>query len=492
VSDAFDLAVIGGGTAGLVAAQTAVQLRRRVLLVSDGPLGGECTWNGCVPSKALIEAASVHHAAANAARFGIRVDAVRVDFPAVMEHVHDVIEQIARYEDEAHLEAAGVVVRRGRAALVNARTVAVGDDRFTAQRVLVCTGSRPAVPVIDGLDTVPYLTNETVFELREQPQRLLVLGAGAVGLELAQAFVRLGTEVDVIDTAAQFLAREDPDIAALMRGILESEGIRFHLGARPVRVGGTDSGIEIALRGATGAIVLRGDHLLLATGREPNVEGLGLEAAGVRLGPQGIAVDPHLRTSVRGVFTAGDVTGTLPFTHVAAYQGRLATHNALGRRQAASYRVVPWVIFTEPEIAHVGLTEPEARRAHGDGVRVASLPFTAVDRAVISRRPHGLIKVITSGRPLLGHAGGGAILGAHIVGPGAGELIHEFVVGMQVRAFAGRLAQAMHAYPSMSVGVQQAVARLFEAGRATAGESREELASDDLSRRPTPRGPAPP
>jgi pyruvate/2-oxoglutarate dehydrogenase complex dihydrolipoamide dehydrogenase (E3) component len=476
VSDAFDLAVIGGGTAGLVAAQTAAHLKRRVVLISEGPLGGECTWNGCMPSKALIEAASVHHTVANAARFGIHAGDVRVDFPAVMDRVHDIIGQIARYEDEAHLEAAGVVVRRGRAAFVDAQTLQVGDDRYTAEHVVVCTGSRPGIPAIDGLDTVTCLTNETIFELREQPRHLLVLGAGAVGLELAQAFVRLGTAVDVIDIAPAFLPREDPEIAAVMRGILESEGIRFHLGSTPQRVTRTGDGIEVLVSGASGEQTVSGDQLLVATGRSPNVDGLGLETIGVQMGDRGITVDTHLRTSVGGIFAAGDVTGTLPFTHVAAYQGRLAAQNALARQQAASYRVIPWVIFTDPEIAHVGLTEPEARRTHGASVRVATLPFTAVDRAVITGRPRGLIKVITSGRPVLGHAGGGTILGAHIAGPGAGELIHEFVVGMQVHAFAGRLAQAIHAYPSMSVGVQQAVAQLFEGGRATAGELREDLA----------------
>jgi pyruvate/2-oxoglutarate dehydrogenase complex dihydrolipoamide dehydrogenase (E3) component len=492
VSDAFDLAVIGGGTAGLSAAQTAARLQRRVLLISEGPLGGECTWNGCVPSKALVEAASVRHTAADAERFGIRVGDVSVDFPAVMDRVHDVIDQIARYEDEAHLEAAGVTVRRGRAVFVDAHTLQVGDDRLGAERVVVCTGSRPGIPSIDGLDNVPFRTNETIFELREQPQRLLVLGAGAVGLELAQAFVRLGTEVDVIDAAAAFLPREDPEIATVMRDILESEGIRFHLGAQALRVARVDGGVELTLSDGAGERELRGDQLLVATGRTPNVEGLGLEAIDVRVGDMGIAVDTHLRTSVRGVFAAGDVTGTLPFTHVAAYQGRLAAHNAFGRQQAASYRVIPWVIFTDPEIAHVGLTEPEARRAHGDSVRVATLPFTALDRAVITHRPRGVIKVITSGRPLLGHAGGGTILGAHIAGPGAGELIHEFVIAMQVRAFSGRLAQAIHAYPSMSVGVQQVVARLFVAGRATAGETREDLLSSSVRRRPTPPDPGPP
>ena len=246
------------------------------------------------------------------------------------------------------------------------------------------------------------------------------------------------------------------------------------------------------MRDGGGEHAVSGDQLLVATGRSANVEGLGLDTIGVRVKEDGITVDSHLRTSVSGIFAAGDVTGTLPFTHVAAYQGRLAAHNAFERQQAASYRVIPWVIFTEPEIAHVGLTEPEARRAHGDAVRVATLPFTAVDRALITQRPRGLIKVITSGRPLLGHAGGGTIIGAHIAGPDAGDLIHEFVVGMQVRAFAGRLAQAVHAYPSMSVGVQQAVARLFESGRAGAGDLREDLLSSGVSWGSTPPDPAQP
>ena len=478
MSEAFDLAVIGGGTAGIVAAQTAAAQRKRVLLISEGPLGGECTWNGCVPSKTLIEAAAVYRSAATASGYGVRVGALSVDFPAVMDRVHAVIDEIARYEDATHLEAAGIVVRRGRATFVDARTLQVGDERFTADRAVVCTGSRPDIPAIDGLDGVPYLTNETVFALREQPRHLLVLGAGAVGLELAQAFVRLGTEVDVFDAAAMFLPREDPDIAAAARTILESDGVRLHVGAQGVRVAQGAGGIALTVRDAGGERSVSGDQLLVATGRRANVEGFGLATIGVRVEQQGIVVDSRLRTSVAGVFAAGDVTGTLPFTHVAAYQGRLAAGNAVGRQHAASYRVIPWVIFTEPEIAHAGLTEPEARRKHGDSVRVVSLPFTAVDRAVIAGHPRGLIKVITATKPLVGHAGGGSIVGAHIVGPGAGELIHEFVIGMQVNAFSGRLAQAVHAYPSMSLGVQQAVARMFDAGRATAGALREDLLTE--------------
>ena len=475
----FDLAVIGGGTAGLVAAQTAAARHKRVVLISEGPLGGECTWNGCVPSKALIEAAAVYRSAATAGRFGVRVGALSVDFAAVMDRVHHVIEEISRYEDDAHLEADGVVVRRGRATFVDARTVQVGNERFTAEHAVVCTGSRPDVPAIDGLAGVPYLTNETIFALREQPRRLLVLGAGAVGLELAQAFARLGSAVDVFDAAPVLLPREDPDVAGVARTFLESDGVRIHLGALGARVEHAGGGITLTVRDAGGERSVGGDQLLVATGRRPNVEGFGLETIGVRVEQSGIVVDAHLRTSVSGVFAAGDVTGTLPFTHVAAYQGRVAAGNAFSRQHAASYRVIPWVIFTEPEIAHVGLTEPEARRKHGDAVRVVSLPFTAVDRAVIAGRARGLIKVITATKPLVGHAGGGSLVGAHIVGPGAGELIHEFAIGMQVNAFTGRLAQAIHAYPSMSLGVQQAVALLFEGGRATAGALREDLLAPD-------------
>jgi pyruvate/2-oxoglutarate dehydrogenase complex dihydrolipoamide dehydrogenase (E3) component len=407
-----------------------------------------------------------------------------------MDRVHHVIEEIAHYEDESHLGAAGVVVRTGRATFVDAQTLHVGDERFTADHVVVCTGSRPDIPAIDGLAGVPYLTNETIFALRQQPRHLLVLGAGAVGLELAQAFARLGTEIDVFDAASVFLPREDPDIAGLARTLLESDGVRIHIGALGVRVDHADADFTLTVRDTGGEQSVSGDQLLVATGRRANVEGMGLETIGVHVAQAGIVVDSHLRTSVSGVFAAGDVTGTLPFTHVAAYQGRLAAGNALGRQHAASYRVIPWVIFTEPEIAHLGLTEPEARHKHGDSVRVVSLPLTAVDRAVISGRTSGLIKVITTTKPLVGHACGGSIVGAHIVGAGAGELIHEFVIGMQVNAFTGRLAQAIHAYPAMSVGVQQAVAQLF--GSATAGALREDLLTEDgLRRRSTPPDRAP-
>ncbi|MGI8848444.1 MAG: dihydrolipoyl dehydrogenase family protein [Candidatus Dormibacteria bacterium] len=477
MSEQFDLVVIGGGTAGLSAAQAAVAQRSSVLLVSLGPLGGECTWNGCVPSKALIEAARAADTARNAARFGIRATEVSVDFPAVMARVRTVVEAIAGYEDEAHLEKSGVIVRRGQAHLVDAHTVAIDGQNVSAGAVVICTGSRPAVPPIPGLAEVPYLTNETVFDLREQPQRLLVIGAGPIGLELAQAFTRLGTAVQVLDAVDELLPREDPDIAAAARTMLETDGVEFMLGVAIAHAEHGSDGFRLRVRRGEIDHDLRGDALLVATGRRPNIDTIGLDGVGIKVTKKGITVNEHLRTNISGVYAAGDVTGILPFTHVAAYQGRLAAGNALGKKRSASYRVVPWITFTDPEIAHLGMTEPEARKEHGDSVRVATLPFTAIDRAVIAGQPRGLIKLITSGKPIIGHAGGGTILGAHILGMGAGELIHEFVIGMQVHAFAGRLAQAIHAYPALSVGVQQAVAQLFADGRATAGENREELVS---------------
>ncbi len=475
MSDQFDIVVIGGGTAGLSAAQAAVALGRRPLLVAEGPLGGECTWTGCVPSKALIEAARVHHTVTRAAAFGTRVEGVSVDFPAVMRRVHDVIDRIARYEDAEHLERSGISTRRGHAHLLSADTVQVDGGTVRAGAIVIATGSRPALPPIPGLDAVPYLTNESLFDLGAQPARLLVLGAGAVGLEMAQSFARLGTAVDVVDIAADLLPREDPEVAALARRLLEREGVRLTLGARTSRVtyeAGTFT-LEVEVGGAS--VPMRGDALLVATGRRANLDGLGVDDIGVRTTASGINVDARMRTSVARVYAAGDVTGTMRFTHVAAYQGRLAARNALGKRASASYRVVPWVTFTDPEIAHVGLTEPEARAKHGSDVHVARLPFTAVDRAVIAGEAEGVIKIITTGRPLLGHTGGGEVVGAHVIGPGAGELIHELSLAMQVRAFSGRLAQAIHAYPAMSVGVQQTAAQLFAAGRATAGGMREEL-----------------
>ena len=464
----FDVAVLGGGTAGITAAEIARANGKRVVLIEQARIGGECTWNGCVPSKALIRAARLHHDIERAAEFGLRIGGVQVDFPAVMASVHTDIAAIAQFEDAAHMEARGIAVREGHARLAAPNTVTVNGDQIRAARIILCTGSRPSTPPIDGLNNVPYLTNENLFELTHLPQHLLVLGAGATGLEMGQAFRRLGSDVTIIDLERNLLPREDADIAACAQGLLEREGVQFVLGAQVDRV--SASGDTIAMEAVVDEDrrTVQGDTLLVATGRRPNTENLGLEAVGVQAGKQGVVVNEKLETTVEGIYAAGDVTGLYPFTHVAAYQARIAAGNATGTGGKADYRVMPWVIFTEPEIAHVGLTEAEARQRHGDDIHVVTLPYTAIDRAVIERQPRGLIKVIVGKKPLIGYAlGEGEVIGAHLIGPLAGELLHEFVVSMQARTFSGRLAQAIHAYPTMSTGVQQAVGLLFPSGRAT-------------------------
>ena len=471
MSSAFDVAVIGGGTAGLYAAQTATARGRRVALIERHRLGGECTWNGCVPSKALIAAARVAHTARAGELFGVDVDRVRVDFPKVMARVRAVVHSIASYEDADHLSAAGISVIRGDARFVAPTDLRVGDDRVSAERFVIATGSRPSLPNIPGLRDTPHLTSDNVFDLNVLPQHLVVVGGGAIGLELAQAFRRLGSDVTVIDALDRLLPREDQDVARCIRDALDGENITIRLGTTPLAAEGVAGSVRLTFE--TGAPV-EGDALLVATGRRPRVESLGLDAAGVRVGRAGVAVDRRLVTSAPAVYAAGDVTGKYPFTHMAAYQGRIAGENAAGGRQRADYRVVPWVFFTDPEVAHVGLTELEARASHR-GVEVATLPYTAVDRAVIEGQVGGMVKLVTSERPVVGRLGGGRVLGAHLVGPGAGELIHEVAVAMRSNSFAGRLAQTIHAYPSMSLAVQQAAAQLFPRYRAIAGDRRTDL-----------------
>lgn len=460
-----DVAVIGGGTAGLIAAKTARAAGKAVVLMEEDRLGGECTWDGCVPSKTLIRAARLRHDARRGGAFGIFAREITVDFPAVMARVQQIVHEIALTEDASHLQAVGIRVIHGHANLLDRHAIDINGERVIARKIILSTGGRPAIPQIDGLDDVPHLTNESLFSIDHLPEHLLVLGGGSIGLEMAQAFTRLGSRVTVIDALGSLLSREDPEIAEMAESLLRQEGIDFLLGATVRQVSDAGAAVRLSVTANGQPLSLEGDALLIGTGRKPNVDGLGLEAAGVKVEKNGIVVDDHLRTTAGDVYAAGDVTGGYLFTHVAAYQGRIAAENAVGKRSKANYRVVPWVTFTDPEIAHVGLTEPEARRKHRD-VRVVRLPYGAIDRAVIDGDAEGMIKVVVGRKPILGWTGGGEILGAHLIGAHAGELLHEFVVSMQARTFAGRIAQAIHAYPTLSIGDQAAMSLLFPSGRA--------------------------
>ena len=458
----YDVIVLGGGTAGLTAALTARHFGASVALVEEEPrIGGDCTFYGCVPSKALIEVAQMAHDIRHAQAEGIVAAAPGFDFAAVMRRRGRIVEQIARDERDERFTSVGIDVIHARARFSDQHTLELDHSRsITGRRFVIATGSLPAVPPIQGLDAVRFLTNKTVFGLRELPGRLAVLGGGAVGLELAQAFRRLGGQVTVLEVADRLLPHDEPEAGEAIAQVLAGEGIDLRLGAGVTAV--EERGAEIALQTEGGEVVC--DELLVAAGRKGSAESLGLELA---LERGYVEINRRCRTSQSHVFAAGDVTGGYQFTHVASHEGRIAGANAAGKRARLDERVVPSVTFTDPEVAHVGLTESEARERHRH-VEAHVFPMSHVDRARILERPAGFVKLVTAARPLLGRTGGGVLVGAQIVGPRAGERIQECARAIRTRCFAGRLAQTIHAYPTMSLAVQQAEAQISPVGRRLA------------------------
>lgn len=438
----YDLLVIGGGAAGMAAARTAVRLRRSAVLVQDGPVGGDCTFTGCVPSKTMIEAA--HD---------------RVPFEQAMRAVRDTVAQIAATETADVLRAEGVHVLEGRARLTAPSTADVDGQLVQARRCVVAAGAGPLVPPIPGLGAGPFLTSDDVWQLREAPHSLVVLGGGAIGCELAQAFGRFGVRVTLVEAGARLLATEEPEASAVIAEVFAREGIDVRLGAAVTQVEhGPGTSVRVLL--GDGAVV-EAAQLLLAVGRRPATDGLGLEAAGVACDPGGfIPVDEHLRTNVDGVYAVGDVTGGLQFTHAADQMGRIAATNATLAPLRLRFRTgaIPWVTFTSPEVARVGMTEEDAVAVRG---KVAYLPMSAVDRAVTAGRTDGFIKLVAGPRRLTGHLAGGRLLGATIVAERAGEMVHEVALAIRTGMFTGRLAQTVHAYPTWSTGVRSAAAQFL-------------------------------
>jgi len=441
----YDLVVIGGGAAGLGAARAGATAGARTLLVSEGEIGGECTFTGCVPSKTLIESA-----------------ARGVAFPAAVAAVRAAVAAIAATETAGILAREGIEVVRGRAVFTSRHEASAAGRLLRPRGFVIATGSRPAVPAVPGLAEAGYLTNETVFGLGELPARLAVLGGGAVGCELAQAFARLGSQVTIVEAASRLLPAADPAASAVIEEVFRAGGISVRTAAAAAGVKRGDHGVTLCL--ASGE-ELEADRLLVAAGRRPAAGPTGLENAGVRVDERGYVVtDRHLATTAAGVYAAGDVTGRMPFTHAAFTMGRLAARNALRSRWSPpgsfDTRAIPWVVFTDPEVAQVGLAEPQAAAQHA-GARVAYLPMAEADRAVTAGRTEGFVKIIAGRRRILGHTGGGRVLGATIVAARAGEMIHEPALAMRTAMFAGRLAQTVHAYPTWSLAVQQAAAQFI-------------------------------
>ena len=413
--------MIGGGTAGLVTAFGAAGLGARVALAERGRLGGDCLNTGCVPSKSLLRSARAVRDVRAAAGVGVQAGTPAVDFGAVMARMQARRARLAHHDSAERLRAAGIDFYPEHASFAGPREVVVGARRLRFARAVIATGARPSVPPVPGLEAAGFLTSETVFDLGTLPRRLLVIGAGPIGCELAQAFALFGSDVSVHDVADRPLPREDPDASAVVRRSLEADGVRFALGAPIARVDAGDA-----------------DAILVATGRAPRVDGLDLEAAGVRHGRQGIEVDDRLRTSNPRVFAAGDAASPWQFTHAADALARIAVQNALffGRRRASAL-VIPWVTYTEPEVARVGAID-------GDAVTV---PLAEVDRAVIDDRTDGFIRV---------HHARGRVRGCTIVAPYAGELIGHVADLMRRGGTLGDLSAVVFPYPTYAEGLRKA------------------------------------
>lgn len=435
-----DICVIGAGSGGLSVAAGAAQMGASTVLIEGGRMGGDCLNFGCVPSKALLAAG--HHAVAwrRVAAFGLEAEAPAVDFGRVADHVREVIDGIAPHDSVERFEAMGVRVIRAWARFTGRREVSAGGCRIRARRFVVATGSTPVAPPIPGLDALPYFTNETIFENRERPHHLIVIGAGPVGLELAQAHRRLGARVTVLE-AARALGRDDPELAAIVLQSLRRDGVEIREGVEIRRLERGGDGPVAVLASGGGEERIAGSHLLVAAGRKANVERLDLDAAGIALTPKGIAVDRRLRSSNHRVFAVGDVAGGPPFTHVAGHHAGIVLRNALFRLPAKmNDDVVPWVTYTEPELAWVGLSEEAARARHGR-IDVLRWPYAENDRARAERVASGLVKAIVSPR--------GRILGAGIVGAAAGELIGLWALALHKRLGVGDLAGCILPYPTL-------------------------------------------
>jgi pyruvate/2-oxoglutarate dehydrogenase complex dihydrolipoamide dehydrogenase (E3) component len=463
-SGKYDLVAIGAGTAGLVSAAGAAGLGAKVALIERAHLGGDCLNVGCVPSKALLRSAHVAAEMRDAGRFGVRVPAgVEVDFAEVMRRMREVragispVDSVDRFTNEL-----GVDVFLGDARFTGDREIEVGGQTLRFKKAVVATGGRAVVPPIDGLADAGFLTNETIFNLTELPGRLLVVGGGPIGCELSQAFRRFGAEVTVVEQGPQFLSREDPDAAEILRQALVHDGIDIRLETRLSKVvsydtggdtgGGTRGGASekiVTLESNGHSDTLAVDSILVAAGRAPNVEGMGLEAAGIEFDDRrGVVVDDHLRTTNRKVFAAGDVCMRTQFTHAADFAARTVIQNALffGRKKLSTLQI-PWCTYTSPEIAHVGLYERDAT-AQGIEVDTYMREFSDVDRAITEGDTSGFVKIHTQ-------KGRDKIVGATIVARHAGDLISEVSVAMQAGMGLGRLASVIHPYPTQAEAIRQ-------------------------------------
>lgn len=447
----YDLTLLGGGSGGLTAARIAASLGARVLLIDKERLGGDCLYTGCVPSKSLIHVAQVVHQARNATRLGLTSQAIEIDMAQVADYIQGVIHRVHEAE---HVYTDDVTVKFGMVSFQSPTSLLLNGEQITSRATIIATGSHPAHPRIEGLAEVGYLTNEDVFQLTNLPASLLIVGGGPVGVELAQALARLGVSITLVQGPDRILPREEPDVSEAITNVLQSEGVTVLTKARVLKTTLHTGKKHVTIKQGETLVELETDEILLAAGRQPNVADLNLEAAGIAYNAGGIKVDAYLRTSTANIFAIGDVIGGYLFTHVAAYQAGIAARNALLpiSKKKVDYRALPWSTFTDPEAARVGLTYAEAQKVHRQ-VRAITLPWADIDRAQAENAPTGFIKLILAGKKE-------EVVGAHIVGLQAGELLGEITLAMQHHLTVSDVLATIHPYPTLHTGLQQA---FFEA-----------------------------
>lgn len=454
----YDLGIIGGGAAGLTAAAGGAQFGAKTILIEKSDrLGGDCLHYGCVPSKTLIRTAGVWSLARRSHEFGLpALSMPPVDLASVMNRVKEVIARIQHHDSVERFCGLGAEVRFGRPVFADDHVVTLDGNRIAAKNWIIATGSGPVVPPVEGLASVPFWTNETVFSQETLPSRLIVLGGGPIGLEIAQAFGRLGSQVIIVEFMDQILGPEDADMAAVLMTRLEREGLEIHTRTKAVRAESRGSKILLTTAPANSAgeeKVIEGDAIFVATGRGANVGGLGLEAAGVTFTARGIPTDARMRTNVHHIYACGDVNGQLPFTHVAGYEAGIALSNAvLHLPRKADYSQIGWCTYTDPEVASIGLNEKRARK-EGMGYQIIEELFVDNDRALAEGETLGKIKILlnTKGKPL----------GCQIIGCHAGELIHEWVIAMAGAVKLSTIAGAVHIYPTLSEISKRAAGQFF-------------------------------
>lgn len=451
----YDLVIVGMGSGGMVAAEFAATIGLRVAVVERSRVGGDCLWTGCVPSKALLASAKAAHTMRVADAYGLPSVEPEIDTSLVFKRIRSIQQEVAASDDDPdRYRAMGVEVVHGAARVTGPNTVRImgeevaggGDRELDTRFILVCTGSRPVVPPIDGLKEAGFLTSETLWDVDRAPRSMVMIGAGPISTELSQAFARLGVRTTVLQNGPRILPRDEPDLVDMLVATLRAEGVDLRCNVEIERV--ALAGGRKIVYGSEDGVPTRweGEELFVATGRRPNVEGLGLEDLGVRMSRKGIEVDERMRTNVPSIYAAGDVAGRFLFTHSAGYEGVRAVRDAFYPGKGRVTDLVPWCTFTDPELAHAGLTVAEATEKHGDDVDVWRLELTHSDRARAEGTTRGAVVVVTAK---------GKVVGAHILAPSAGEMIHELALAINEGMKLSEIAGLVHVYPTLSTGIGQ-------------------------------------